>query len=291
MNKFVVIKAATVDLAVEQALDELNVSPDKVDVEVMSKGGLFQKAEVKVSLKDTLSDKVAELVNGILERMKLSSRAEVKDVDNTLYITVAGADSGTVIGYRGEVLDALQYLVLTFLNQEKYDYKKVVVDAENYREKRRETLTALAFRLAEKAQRTCRKVALEPMNPFERRIIHSALADSDIAETISEGEEPNRHIVIIPKGVEIIEGREKRPMRNNDSRQYNRNDGRNNRNRSNGDRRERTDRFERPFKEETEVEDGREFRGLYLGEDEFVKPEVKKVGPPKFKSFGGQKKF
>jgi spoIIIJ-associated protein len=172
-------------------------------VEVLHKGGLFSKAQVRVSIIETIFTKVEDFVNGLLEKMQLVSRATVTDQDGTLNIEITGEDSGTAIGYRGEALDAIQYLVLTYLNQEKSDIKKVVVDSENYREKRRETLTALALRLAEKAHRTCRKIELEPMNPFERRVIHSALVDSELADTVSEGEDVSRHIVIIPKGVEL----------------------------------------------------------------------------------------
>ena len=201
MEKSVETQASSVDIAVEKALVELGVSRDKVDVEVLAKGGLFSKAKVRVTVKDTIADKMAEFINGTLERMGLTSRATVEEKDNTLYITIQGDDSGVAIGYRGEALDAFQYLALTFLNEHKCDFKKVVVDCENYREKRKETLTALAEKLAQKSVRLCRKIALEPMNPFERRIIHSALADSEIADTESEGEEPQRYIVIIPKGV------------------------------------------------------------------------------------------
>ena len=211
MEKSIETQASSVDLAVEKALVELGVSKDKVDVEVVSKGGLFSKAKVRVTVKDSVADKMAEFFNGTLSRMGLVSRATVEDKNGTLYITISGDDSGVAIGYRGEALDAFQYLALTFLNEQKCDFKKVVVDCENYREKRRETLTALALKLAQKALRLQRKIALEPMNPFERRIIHSALADSDIAETTSDGEEPNRYIVIIPKGVEL---KDQRPLKN-----------------------------------------------------------------------------
>ena len=105
------------------------------------------------------------------------------------------------------------------------EYKKVLVNCENYREKRRETLTALAHRLAEKAHRTCRKIELEPMNPFERRVIHSALVDSEIAETVSEGEDINRHVVIIPKGVELKGDRRRNNRNGNNNKNRSRKDG------------------------------------------------------------------
>lgn len=289
MEKSIETQASSVDLAVEKALVELGVSKDKVDVEVISKGGLFSKAKVRVTVKDSIADKMAEFFNGTLSRMGLSSRASVEDKNGTLYITITGDDSGVAIGYRGEALDAFQYLALTFLNEQKCDFKKVVVDCENYREKRRETLSALALKLAQKALRLQRKIALEPMNPFERRIIHSALADSDIADTESEGEEPNRYIVIIPKGVEL---KDQRPLKNGEREQ--RRDGKKDRKDSKkGDRRDsrnRKDRERKPREEEPEAPDGRVYRGYFTEQDDFVKP-VAQSGPPKFKSFGGKKKF
>lgn len=289
MEKSIETQASSVDLAVEKALVELGVSKDKVDVEVISKGGLFSKAKVRATVKDSIADKMAEFFNGTLSRMGLSSRASVEDKNGTLYITITGDDSGVAIGYRGEALDAFQYLALTFLNEQKCDFKKVVVDCENYREKRRETLSALALKLAQKALRLQRKIALEPMNPFERRIIHSALADSDIADTESEGEEPNRYIVIIPKGVEL---KDQRPLKNGEREQ--RRDGKKDRKDSRkGDRRDsrnRKDRERKPREEEPEAPDGRVYRGYFTEQDDFVKP-VAQSGPPKFKSFGGKKKF
>ena len=206
-------------------------------------------------------------------------------------ITINNAlGGGVAIGYRGEALDAFQYLALTFLNEQKCDFKKVVVDCENYREKRRETLTALALKLAQKALRLQRKIALEPMNPFERRIIHSALADSDIAETTSDGEEPNRYIVIIPKGVEL---KDQRPLKNGE-REPKKDGKKGGRDSRRGDRKDfkgrRDTRERKPREEAPEAPDGRVYRGYFTEQDDFVKP-VAQSGPPKFKSFGGKKKF
>lgn len=283
MNKFVEVKASTIDLAVANALEQLGVARDRVEVEVLAKGGLFSKAHVKVTVIETALTKVQDFVNGILDKMGLTSRATVTDDNGTLNIEITGEDSGTAIGYRGEALDAIQYLVLTYLNQEKSEFKKVVVDSENYREKRRETLTALALRLAEKAHRTARKIELEPMNPFERRVIHSALADSEIASTVSEGEESNRHVVIVPKGVELKGGR-----RNN-----NRRDRKDNRDRDHG-RKDGAKKADKPRSQKTErnyddIPDGKVY-SLLSDDDDFVKPAVIKTGPPKFKSFGGKKR-
>ena len=275
MNKFVEVKASTVDLAVANALEQLGVSRERVQVEVLSKGGLFSRAQVRVTVVETILTKVEDFVNGILEKMQLVSRATVADDNGTLNIEITGEDSGTAIGYRGEALDAIQYLVLTFLNQEKSDIKKVVVDSENYREKRRETLTALAHRLAEKAHRTRRKIELEPMNPFERRVIHGALVDSEIAETVSEGEDLSRHIVIIPKGVEL-----KGERRNSR--------GGNHKNRNQKDQSSKPKR-ERKEVSYDDIPDGNVY-SLLSEEDDFVKPAPVKTGPPKFKSFGGKKR-
>lgn len=285
MNKFVEVKASTIDLAVANALEQLGVARDRVEVEVLAKGGLFSKAHVKVTVIETALTKVQDFVNGILDKMGLTSRATVTDDNGTLNIEITGEDSGTAIGYRGEALDAIQYLVLTYLNQEKSEFKKVVVDSENYREKRRETLTALALRLAEKAHRTARKIELEPMNPFERRVIHSALADSEIASTVSEGEESNRHVVIVPKGVELKGGR-----RNNNRRDRDRKD---NRDRDHG-RKDGAKKADKPRSQKAErnyddIPDGKVY-SLLSDDDNFVKPAVVKTGPPKFKSFGGKKR-
>lgn len=285
MEKSVVVKASSVDLAVEKALAELGAERDRVQVEVLAKGGLFQRAEVRVTLKETVADAAAEFVNGVLSAMRLSSRAEAEERDGEIVLDIEGQDSGAAIGYRGEVLDAIQFLTRTYINQEKNSSAKIVVDCENYRAKRRDTLVALANRLAEKAYRTRRKVSLEPMNPFERRIIHSALADSEIAETHSEGEDAARHIVIVPKGVELREDRprgNRRDGRRGDGRRENRRE-RGNDAKGDGRRRERA-----PRAEEEEVPDGREYRGYYT--DDFVKADATKSGPPKFKSFGGNRK-
>ncbi len=278
MKRTAEAKASTIDLAVEHAIEELGVSRENVEVEVISKGGLFSKAHVKVTTIDTAAIAAEDFVNGILSRMNLQCRAKAVDDGGTITIEISGEGSGTAIGYRGEALDAFQYLILTYLNQEKYDFKKVVVDSENYREKRKETLTALALRLAEKAHRTCKKVVLEPMNPFERRVIHSALADSEIAETVSEGEDSERHVVIIPKGVEI---RPDRPRHSHDNKgkKFDKKFDKK------GDR--RGDKPRAPREEEPEVPDGKIYR---LWEDDgFVKPEAPKQAP-KFKSFGGDKR-
>ena len=153
-----------------------------------------------MTTKSTPVELTEKFVEELLKKMNIKAEPIVTEVDGVIYVDIEGDDASLAIGYRGETLDAIQYLTLTVLNQNK-QFKKVVVNTGNYREKRELTLITLANRLAEKAYRTGKKVSLEPMNPFERRIIHSALQDSAKATTTSEGEEPNRHIVIIPKNV------------------------------------------------------------------------------------------
>ncbi len=284
MEKVIEMQAASAELAIEKALAELNASREEVEVEVLSKGGLFSKAKVKVTLRRGAKDMLAEFINGALERMGLKSRATAEEREGTIYVTISGEDTQAAIGFRGEALDAFQYLALTFLNEHKCEFKKVVIDAENYREKRKETLTALAHRLAQKAVRLRKKVALEPMNPFERRVIHSALSEDETVTTMSEGEEPNRYVVIIPVGVEL---KDARPIKcyeheKNDRRGRGKRDDRGHR-----DNKDRKPRAKRERKEEEEVEDGNVYRG-YILDDDFKKP-APQGGPPKFKSFGGKK--
>ncbi len=292
MEKSIEIKAATKEIALAQALSELNATEDQVTVEVLQKGGVFSQTHIKVTLSESANDKVQDFVNNLLCKMNMASTAVLKTTDEGICITIDGPDSANAIGYRGEVLDALQYLTITYINQEKFDIKKVVVDAENYREKRRETLVGLANRLAEKAHRTARVVELEPMNPFERRIIHAALHDSEIAETKSEGEDQQRHIVIVPKGVEIRTDRRpngnNRGGRNNDRRD--RRQGGNGRDNARKPR-ENFDRAPKAYIDENEAPDGRQFLGYFTEDDGFQKQEIKRNGPPKMKSFGGKKKF
>lgn len=143
--------------------------------------------------------RVTDFINGLLEHMRLSADAEITRENEHIRIRISGKDAGAVIGYRGEVLDAVQYLSLWIANKSVKEFIRVSIDAEGYRKRRSDTLKNLAERLARKAVRTGRREILEPMNPFDRRIIHTTLADVDGVETVSEGEGKDRHIVIIPK--------------------------------------------------------------------------------------------
>lgn len=132
----------------------------------------------------------------MLELMKMEATIDIVEKENQINIEIKGAGMGLLIGHRGETLDAIQYLVSLFINKETGEYKRVIVDTENYRSKREETLKKLAKRLAHKVAKTRKKVTLEPMNPYERRIIHSTLQNDQYVKTYSEGEEPFRRVVI-----------------------------------------------------------------------------------------------
>lgn len=137
-----------------------------------------------------------DFLKDVTEKMGIEVTVTAEENENSIYIDINGKDSGTVIGKRGQTLDAIQYLTRLVVNKEDEKYKRVVVDAENYRAKREKTLEQLANRLADKVVRTKKSVRLEPMNPYERKIIHATLQGNPIITTRSEGEEPYRRVII-----------------------------------------------------------------------------------------------
>lgn len=137
-----------------------------------------------------------DFLKDITEKMGLQLNITAKSGEESLYIDINGKDSGTVIGKRGQTLDAIQYLTSLVVNKDEDKYTRVVVDAENYREKREKTLEQLANRLADKVVRTNKSVRLEPMNPYERKVIHATLQSNPNVTTKSEGEEPYRRVII-----------------------------------------------------------------------------------------------
>ena len=202
--KTIEMTGKTVEEALKHALDELKLTKDKVDVEVIDEGskGLFnligtKPAKVKVTKKlDVLDDAKTFLIN-VLSSMNIKSDIDIKEENDIININLKGSKMGLVIGYRGETLDSLQYLVSLVVNKNHENpYKKVVLDAENYRHKREETLIKVAQKTAYKVKKSGRPYKLEPMNPYERRIIHSALQEYTDINTYSEGEEPFRRIII-----------------------------------------------------------------------------------------------
>ncbi len=217
----------SVEEALAKALAELNITEDKAVVTVIeqAKKGLFgrikSQAVIDVQVKEEKKEKpkkaekavkvdktndsdcsqtpsnTLKFVQGVLDIMGFNVQAELKEGKDTV-ITIKGEDTDAVIGYRGEIIDAIQTLAGAAENIGRKDYKKVVVDCENYRDKREETLVKLAHKLEAKATEMRREVILEPMSPYERRIIHTALSDSETVTTKSDGIEPNRYVVIVP---------------------------------------------------------------------------------------------
>jgi len=193
----------TVEDALQNALKELKLTEDKVEYEVLDEGhkGFLnigsKPAKIRVKVrKDYISDAKTFLGN-VLDNMGVKAEISIKEEDNAVRISMSGPDMGILIGYRGETLDSLQYLVSLVVNKGgENEYKRVILDTENYRMKREETLKRLAKRIADKVRATNRQVKLEPMNPYERRIIHSALQNDLNIETFSEGDEPYRRVVV-----------------------------------------------------------------------------------------------
>lgn len=201
----------TVEEAIESGLKELGIDRENADIKIVEepkKGFLglnSKKAEVEISPKKSDGERAVEFLKGLLPIMNVSAECVLSEEDEKIVIDVKAAKSSSVIGYRGEILDALQTLAGAVANIGREDYRRVVVDCEEYREKREETLKSLAEKLAAKAVRTGRKIILEPMSPYERRILHSTLAESTEVKTESEGKEPNRYVVIIPNDLRFDE--------------------------------------------------------------------------------------
>lgn len=189
----------TVETAIQNGLKSLGLERNQVDVKVLSEGGFLKLAKVELTQKLTDGEKALAFLEDLLEKMDFNFVVEMFEDENEVRINLIGTDSGSIIGYRGEVLDSLQYLTSLVINNDHDSFKRVVIDAEDYRNKREKTLEQLAKNLEKKVIRTHKYVKLEPMNPYERRIIHTALHDSTFVTTNSEGEEPNRYVVIALK--------------------------------------------------------------------------------------------
>ena len=214
----------TVEEAVETGLISLGITRDEAEITIIDEGkkGIFglggTKAKVKVEKRATDGERAAKFIDGLFEILKINAFSEIVSDGEKVEINVQTANSHQVIGHHGEVLDAIQTIAGAVANIGNEQYKKVVVDCENYRESRCKTLTALAEKLAKKAVEKGRKYKLEPMNPYERRIIHSALAGREDVKTISEGDEPNRYVVIIPANLKPYERRPRNDRKYGDRR-------------------------------------------------------------------------
>ncbi len=205
--KSVEIYARNVEEAINEALLQLDKTIDEVDIEIMevsSKGFLGilggKQAKVRASVKadneDNFVAEVGKVIGDITGAMGISTDIKTEEKEEYLKMTLTGENMGILIGRRGETLDALQYLVNLIANKNSTERKKIILDAEGYRQRREDTLTSLAYRLAERVKKTKQHVVLEPMNPQERRIIHTALQDDLYVQTLSEGQEPFRKVVI-----------------------------------------------------------------------------------------------
>ena len=196
----------TVDDALHEALKELNASKDEVEVTVIDEGikgflGMFgaKDAVIQVVRKFNPEKIAVTFLNEMFQAMNMNVSIETKLKEKQLSIELSGDEIGVLIGKRGQTLDSLQYLVSMVLNKDSEGYLRVKLDTENYRARRKETLETLAKNIAYKVKRTKRSVSLEPMNPYERRIIHAALQNDKYVTTRSEGEDPFRHVVIFLK--------------------------------------------------------------------------------------------
>ncbi len=201
--------AKTVDDAITAACQEFTVTSDRLDYEVIEEGSsgflgigakpALIKARVKEEIKEvSVADTAKNFLKEVFEAMNMAVVIEVNynEAEKSMDIDLSGEEMGVLIGKRGQTLDSLQYLVSLVVNKNIDDYIKVKVDTENYRERRKETLENLAKNISYKVKRTKRPVSLEPMNPYERRIIHSALQNDRYVTTHSEGEEPFRRVVV-----------------------------------------------------------------------------------------------
>lgn len=196
--------AKTVDEALTNAMLEMGTTIDNLEYEIIEKEssgflGMFSKpAIIKVRLKQGIANSARYFLEKVFKAMDITTEIDMiyNEENEMLEINIVGDDMGVLIGKRGQTLDSLQYLVSLVINKNSDNYVKVKLDTENYRARRKETLENLAKNIAYKVKKSRRSVTLEPMNPYERRIIHSALQNDKIVETYSEGEEPYRKVVI-----------------------------------------------------------------------------------------------
>lgn len=205
--EFIEISAKNVDDAITQATVQLGITSDQLEYEVLDKGssgflGIGSKnAVIKARKKFSIDENVVEFLSSIFDAMKMEVEilVAVNEEEHIIEVELKGDDMGILIGKRGQTLDSLQYLTNLAINKHSDEYYKVKIDTEDYRKRRKETLENLAKNIAYKVKRTKRPVSLEPMNPFERRIIHSALQNDRYVTTHSEGDEPYRHVVVTLK--------------------------------------------------------------------------------------------
>lgn len=201
-EQYVEQEGKTVEEAVELALQKLGVSRDNVKITILSEGakGLFgigsKPFKVRVSLKEDISSTPAGILKTILKEMGIESEIENRIENGNIYLTIRTQNPAILIGRHGATLNSVQYLVNCIANRSSLVKRKIIIDAEQYRKKRTEILTNLAYRLASKVKMTGQEVVVEPMNPQDRRIIHMALQNDSQIVTFSRGEGPLRRVVI-----------------------------------------------------------------------------------------------
>ncbi|MGL4742184.1 MAG: RNA-binding cell elongation regulator Jag/EloR [Sarcina sp.] len=194
----------TVEEALKIALKEFDVTEDKVEYTITDEGskGLFsfigaRPARIRVTLKKKPVEDGINFLKELLKKMGIEAEVLLEEKKNQAYYNISGENIGNAIGYRGETLDAIQYLLSAYVNKDRSNgYKKVVLDAGAYRQKREETIKKLALKTAYKAKKYNRTIKFEPMNPYERKIIHTVLQDDKQVVTYSEGTEPYRRVIV-----------------------------------------------------------------------------------------------
>jgi len=205
MLKSIEISGKTEDEAIEAALEQLGLTRDDVSVEILeqAKSGFLglksTPALVKVIYEESenRTDKVKSFITGLLQRMDVQADMEITDSEDSIKVVLTGKEPGALIGRRGETLDAIQHLTNYVVNRGSAGRVRINLDAENYRQRRNETLESLASRTAGKVLKYRRNMTLEPMNAYERHIIHSALQEHESVSTYSVGSEPNRRVVVV----------------------------------------------------------------------------------------------
>ena len=219
MNREVIATGRTVDEALDKAYEQLGISRDEAQFEILDlpkKGFLglgASPAKVRVFIEVSKAQCAVDYLQSIFYQMGLDQvQIDVTETENCANITLSGDGLGVLIGRRGETLDALQYLAGLVANRLEGDYYRIVVDSGNYREKRDKTLAELARKVGGQAAKTGRKTSLEPMNPYERRIIHTTVQEIEGATSWSVGSEPNRHVVVGPSDDNPVR-RESKPPR------------------------------------------------------------------------------
>ena len=204
MQKSIEASGRTEEEAIETALAQLGLTRDDVSVEIVEQAktgflGLKNSPAVIRVLYDAREDRtemVESFLTGLFERMGIDAGVDVKENDDSINVTLTGRDPGALIGRRGETLDAIQHLTNYVVNRGASGRVRINLDAENYRQRRNETLESLAARTASKVVKYRRNMTLDPMNAYERHVIHSALQDYEHVSTYSVGSEPNRRIVV-----------------------------------------------------------------------------------------------